>query len=78
MAKNVEDAKMEEKRKHGKLLYSMIIKNFNSIDEMYDKFVNTFPNFQIYGNTYEKALLNYCTFKSDVVELAFKVRYDNV
>ena len=75
MATNVEDAKLNEKKERGKLLYETILSKYdNDVDKMYDAFMKKFENFKIYGNTKEKTLLNYCSFRNDAVERVYKVR----
>ncbi len=75
MTSKVEDTKLNEKKEHGKLLYEAILSKYdNDVDKMYDAFMKRFENFKIYGDTKEKTLLNYCSFKNDVVERAYKVR----
>ena len=55
--------------------YETILSKYdNDVDKMYDAFMKKFENFKIYGNTKEKTLLNYCSFRNDAVERVYKVR----
>ena len=67
-----EDQAIKDKQKYGKQLLETLMKQSNNdVEKLYSIFEKTFPNFSIYGDTKEKALLNYCTYKSDMVEKAF-------
>lgn len=70
-----DNAKISMKIEIGEKLFNKIVKaNNNDIDKVYGIFKNKFPNFEIYGNTKEKALLNYCSFKSENVCRTFGIR----
>ena len=70
-------ASLDEK---GQILHDTILAERFSNDKvsMYNKFSEIFENFEIYGNTKDKALLNYCIYKYDVVRHTFKISINMV
>lgn len=70
------DTQRNNQELNGELLYNNILKNVhkNDINEMYKYFKHNIAYIDAYGDTIEKRLLNYCTYKSSVVYHMYNIR----
>lgn len=73
MKKTIQQDEIDSKVQIGQLLYEKLLTEVhnNNLDEMYKHFSNNFENLEYYGDTKEKQLLNYCTYKTDLVEFLY-------
>lgn len=63
------------KNKTDESLYKDILNRFykGNIDKMYEHFSMKIQYLEAYGDTKEKRLINYCTYKSDMVKQLYKI-----
>jgi hypothetical protein len=62
------------KKEDGKLLYETLLHRVHNSDfeNMYEYFKVRVERLEIYGDTLEKQLVNYCAFKRDMVLTFYK------
>lgn len=60
----------------GKELYKDILNRVHNgnINEMYEYFKKNIERIDVYGDTIEKKLINYCNYKSDIVLRIYGVK----
>lgn len=70
------EEELDEQIEQGKQLFKIILdqKHNGNMDEMYQFFKDNIERIDIYGDTIEKKLVNYCTFKSDMVAYIYSKR----
>lgn len=65
---------LNEKIENGKQIYNTLLNKVhkNNIEEMYNYFEKKFERIELYGDTPEKRLINYCTYKTNCVISAYR------
>ena len=70
----ISDVGVNTKKEDGKLLYDTLLNKAHNgnFKEMYNYFKKKVERLEIYGDTEEKQLLNYCSFMYEIVLSMYK------
>jgi len=65
----IKETNVNDKKEAGIMLYNNILNKVhnNNVDEMYEYFKKKVERIEYYGNTPEDRMINYCSFKRDIV-----------